>query len=154
ALTMSPAMAADLAVKAPPPVPFNWTGFYIGAHLGAGWARSRWEDLDPFCPTTIRCALDTPDFGAHTAVGVLGGGQVGVNWQIGAVVLGLEAQLSWADLKGEHEHTNSDALTFNSGDPGFRVLSTDSTTRETNVNTQTKNLGTIAARFGITSDLI
>ena len=32
--------AADLAVKAPyiaPASVWNWTGFYIGGHVGAGW---------------------------------------------------------------------------------------------------------------------
>jgi len=34
----TPALAADMAVKAPPPAPlpviFNWSGFYIGANGG------------------------------------------------------------------------------------------------------------------------
>src|SRR5579871_3908192 len=37
------AMAADLAVKAPPMVPpvvYNWTGFYIGGNVGYSWGRS------------------------------------------------------------------------------------------------------------------
>ncbi len=37
----APALAADLPVKAPPPVVapmFNWSGFYIGAN--GGWGRS------------------------------------------------------------------------------------------------------------------
>src|SRR5262245_11959542 len=40
----APALAADMAArpytKAPPPIAvpiYNWTGFYIGAHLGAGF---------------------------------------------------------------------------------------------------------------------
>jgi outer membrane immunogenic protein len=155
------ALAADLPVKArplPPPPAFSWTGFYIGAHLGAGWARSRWQDLDPFCTFgDIRC-LDTGDtLGAHTPIGVLAGGQVGANWQIGAVVLGLEAQFSWADLKGEHQHTNFDDFTNNTDGidpPGSRLLFTNSSSREVNISTRTKYLGTIAARFGITSDLM
>ena len=36
------ALAADMAVKAPPPVATapasSWTGFYVGAALGAKWA--------------------------------------------------------------------------------------------------------------------
>ena len=37
----APALAADMAVKAPPPAPlpviYNWSGFYIGAN--GGWGR-------------------------------------------------------------------------------------------------------------------
>ena len=38
-LAGSPALAADMAVKAPPPVMlpvYSWTGFYIGAQAGYG----------------------------------------------------------------------------------------------------------------------
>ena len=45
ALTGS-AVAADMAVKAPPPAPlpviYNWTGFYIGANGGWGSSRDCW----------------------------------------------------------------------------------------------------------------
>jgi len=36
------ASAADLAIKAPAPVaaPFNWTGCYIGVHVGGGVRRT------------------------------------------------------------------------------------------------------------------
>src|SRR3954462_12207223 len=40
--TAGTAMAADMAVKAPPPAPivpiYNWTGFYIGGN--GGWAQN------------------------------------------------------------------------------------------------------------------
>src|SRR3974390_2120684 len=40
----SSAMAADLPVKAPAPLPAapipTWTGFYIGGHVGALWGNS------------------------------------------------------------------------------------------------------------------
>jgi opacity protein-like surface antigen len=44
------AQAADMPVKAPAPVdvaPYNWTGFYIGGHIGALWSSgdSRWDPL-------------------------------------------------------------------------------------------------------------
>ena len=52
----SGAHAADLPrkyVKAPVPVaaPFNWTGFYVGAHGGGGWGKNDWQDfVDPTNP--------------------------------------------------------------------------------------------------------
>ena len=36
-LLASPVMAADIAVKAPPPAPasaYNWTGWYVGGNVG------------------------------------------------------------------------------------------------------------------------
>jgi outer membrane immunogenic protein len=79
ALATSAAQAADMAVKAPayaPPPLANWSGFYIGANLGYGWAKE----------------IAT---GAGSMNGVIGGGQIGYNWQpVGsAVVFGLEADL-------------------------------------------------------------
>ena len=43
---IAPAAAADMPVKAPPPVLFSWTGFHIGAN--AGWGTLRDEDA-PYC---------------------------------------------------------------------------------------------------------
>ena len=60
----------------------TWTGFYVGANVGGGWSQldSSWNLFDV---VTIN----------HTneASGVVGGGQVGYNWQTGAFVLGVEA---------------------------------------------------------------
>ena len=49
------AQAADMPLyKAPPPapVPFSWTGFYIGAHVGGGWGSREFDfdDLTPAAP--------------------------------------------------------------------------------------------------------
>jgi hypothetical protein len=41
AMIAGPAMAADMPLKAPPPVAiFSWTGCYVGAHVGGKSARS------------------------------------------------------------------------------------------------------------------
>lgn len=64
------ASAADLQrapvyTKAPPPVEvFNWTGFYIGANLGYSSGRTDLFGLEFADPK-----------------GVVGGGQIGYNWQ-------------------------------------------------------------------------
>jgi outer membrane immunogenic protein len=98
----SSASAADLAVKAPvmkaPPVvvaAYNWTGFYIGAHVGGAWGNKDWV------------ALDVGPLGSHDVDGFLGGGQVGFNWQAPGSnwVLGAEADFSWADLDGSFVDT-------------------------------------------------
>ena len=87
------ASAADLPFKAPVravPVAYDWTGFYIGVHVGGGWADKHWFDT-----TTL-----TLDEGSHTVSGWLAGGQIGYNRQIGAWVFGIEVQASAADLTG------------------------------------------------------
>lgn len=56
ALSATTASAADYALQAPPlaPLTFNWTGCYIGGHLGGGTSEDR----------TINSAGGTVDFGA------------------------------------------------------------------------------------------
>jgi outer membrane immunogenic protein len=90
------ALAADMApaYKVPPPPPpmFSWTGIYIGIHGGGAWAFKEW--------TTTNTGINGRFLDQHTATGVLGGGQIGFNFQTGPVVLGAEAQFSWSDLDG------------------------------------------------------
>jgi outer membrane immunogenic protein len=85
------ALAADMPVKAPPPVVvagYNWTGFYIGVHAGAAfWARS--TVLDEFYDST-NGTIPLP-----STTSFLGGGQAGYNWQHGRLVLGVEGDLSY-----------------------------------------------------------
>jgi outer membrane immunogenic protein len=94
----SVASAADLPVrKAPPPVVavYNWTGFYIGGHVGGVWGDTDWLHLN-FGP---------PNTASHNVDGWLGGGQVGFNWQVGPNwVLGIEADFSWTGADGQGSH--------------------------------------------------
>jgi outer membrane immunogenic protein len=91
ALIGTPALAADMAVKAPP-VPvvpmYSWAGFYLGVEGGGGWAKSR--QTDTFGVTT----------GNYNQSGGLAGGTIGYNWQWGNIVAGLEADMSWAGING------------------------------------------------------
>jgi len=84
------AVAADLAVKAPPPglAPAylsDWAGFYIGINGGGGWATT---------------TFDLQDFFVNAKPsGGLVGGHAGYNWQYGSVVAGLEVDFDGADIK-------------------------------------------------------
>ena len=87
-LLASPAPAADMsrpvpAYKAPPAVMapiYNWTGFYIGGHLGGDWAGS-----------------SNIDSGGR----FLGGGQIGADWQFDPNwVVGVEGQFSGVSNSG------------------------------------------------------
>src|SRR5215216_2452140 len=82
AIIAVPASAADLRMptKAPPAVApvATWTGCYIGANIGGGWARERYIDPLEAPPDNL--------LGSHTADGVVGGGQVECDYQAGAWV--------------------------------------------------------------------
>lgn len=83
-----PALAADLGArpytKAPPmmasPI-YNWTGFYLGGHIGGAFSGNN----DAF-------------FGADNDGRLMGGGQVGYDFQFSPNwVLGIEANYSFID---------------------------------------------------------
>jgi outer membrane immunogenic protein len=79
------------------PLPhFSWTGCYLGGHVGGAWGLSGFSNSN-FTPDFV------PDFliglGTHTS-GFMGGGQVGCNYQIGALVIGVEGDVSGTTLKG------------------------------------------------------
>lgn len=116
---MTPALAADLPVKARPvPVPvvaaYSWTGFYIGANAGYSWGR---DPIDVAATARIRefRAFQTPAetlvadtgvvpfplaAGTANVQGALAGGQAGYNWQSGVFVYGFETDLQWTGQKG------------------------------------------------------
>jgi outer membrane immunogenic protein len=100
AMIAAPAMAADLSVRQPvykaPPPPvsyYNWSGCYVGGHVGGLWARKDW--------TYVNIA---PGFnaGSHDADSWLGGLQAGCNVQFGGWVLGLQGDYAWTDANGSH----------------------------------------------------
>ena len=87
------ATAADLPSRKGPVVApiayapiFTWTGFYVGANAGYGWGTVDSTNLG-ILPT-----FSDPD-------GFIGGGQIGYNYQLGQIVLGVEADFQGADLK-------------------------------------------------------
>jgi outer membrane immunogenic protein len=98
----SPALAADLPMKAAPmpAVVWSWTGFYIGAHVGAGWGQDE-TTIDSV--TTTPPGVTTPvnfTFNQNSRSGFLGGGQAGYNWQAGAFVFGVQGDIAGLDVKG------------------------------------------------------
>jgi opacity protein-like surface antigen len=73
-----------------PAAPFTWTGLYLGPHLGGALDRS--DISNPYGQTLFGDEIRSP--------GTLAGGQIGYNWQHGALVVGVESDVSWADLDG------------------------------------------------------
>lgn len=101
ALSVTPALAADMAVKAPPPAPapvMTWTGFYIGGNAGGGWADTDWRDNRAVpCAGGIGFPIPGCDIPQHMR-SFIGGGQAGVRWQTGQWVLGLEGMADYANF--------------------------------------------------------
>ena len=89
----TPAYAADirLPVKAAPPAyvhaNYNWTGFYLGGHVGYAWA--------DFSGADRLTGLVTA---SATATGMMYGGTVGFNYQLGSWVLGVEGEFTFGDV--------------------------------------------------------
>ena len=69
---------------------YNWTGFYIGANAGYGWGQQ-----DPWGVLTNRFdAFSVPYSGWML------GGTAGAQIQAGHVVMGVEADVDWANITG------------------------------------------------------
>jgi len=81
--TKAPVMAVDPA--------YDWSGFYIGGHVGYLWGKTRVVDdgvlTEPGAPTD----------------GVVGGVLAGYNWQSGPLVLGIEGDIGWTNAVGHGE---------------------------------------------------
>ena len=96
------AQSADLPARTPAPIPppvvaaYNWSGFYIGANGGYGWAGVTAEALG--------VSVDGGDL-----KGPFAGGQIGYNFQSGMFVFGVEVDGQWASIK---ESYNAFGLTF------------------------------------------
>jgi outer membrane immunogenic protein len=93
----TPAIAADMPVKAPVVAPWSWTGFYIGANAGYSWGRSNTTEM---FTDAAGAALFT-NSGAFSLDGAIGGGQIGYNWQDHNWVFGLEADIQFSGQKGD-----------------------------------------------------
>ena len=151
------ALAADLRVpmKAPvmaPVVVYNWTGFYAGVNLGYSWGRAN-ADIVGSSTTTTR----TRDFrtagptlisdttvvtgptafggtGSANVDGIIGGGQIGYNWQFDrSWLFGLEADIQGSGEKG--------GFAVCAGVVGCSVVGT--------ANYKLNWFGTVRARLGV-----
>jgi outer membrane immunogenic protein len=108
------ASAADLPMKAPPmiaaPMPFTWTGFYVGGNAGYAWGNSN-------VSTTVVTGsyLDVPsDLNQINSLspvklhpnGFVGGVQGGYNYQSGNTVFGLEVDFQAFNTSASRDVSN------------------------------------------------
>jgi opacity protein-like surface antigen len=106
------AVASKMVVKAPRPVAlaYNWTGFYLGGHLGITQGRGHVDfvgtgvSVDPYMS------------------GYLAGGQIGYNVQYGPYVVGVEVDASKTNLNGTRACGNSPGVDGSGASVAFSPL--------------------------------
>jgi outer membrane immunogenic protein len=127
ALTVTPALAQPF----PSPI-FNWTGFYFGPNVGYSWGNGPVTYNEPaFSTIPAPTSLSSPS----NLDGVIGGGQIGFNWQLNtAWVVGLET-----DLQAASEHA-SRSFSFPIDSEGAVLFSS--------LASQINWFGTLRARVG------
>lgn len=158
-LLAPPAVAADLAVphiitKAPPVIvdpTYNWSGFYAGLNIGYGWGRS--ATTSDFIDSGGGSLLSA-SAGKFGLNGVIGGGQIGYNWQRDMFVAGVEA-----DFQGSGQKGRFDALCAGAPDgvqdgictPGHRGDNTFDPALPVTLNLAQKLdwFGTVRGRLGV-----
>ncbi|MGA2943026.1 MAG: outer membrane protein, partial [Xanthobacteraceae bacterium] len=96
---------------------WNWSGFYLGVNGGYGFGNTSWDG----------------GVGSFDANGGLAGGTIGINYQIGQLVLGAEGDFDWQDLSGSTSAAACGGV---------------------NCNTKTDYLGTFRGRVGYAFDRI
>lgn len=77
---------------------FNWTGPYVGVHLGYGWGNAD-TAFSPL-PTTAGFFNLAPTTLSPNPSGVTGGLQAGYNYQAGGFVFGIDADFSGTGMSG------------------------------------------------------
>ena len=119
-LIAAPALAADMATKAPiykapAAIPsYNWTGWYGGVNAGGFWGHSNADVAQAGdipggfaivgCPAPVGCTFNQ----SNSPNGFLGGVQAGYNYQVGTIVYGIEADFDW-----RHSQKSSTPIIFN-----------------------------------------
>lgn len=92
------------------PYQHDWTGFYVGGHVGYGWIDLNGShESENNVPGDFENGdgpfdLDDDDF--------LGGIQIGANYQIDQFFVGIEGDLAFASLNDKITNTQSETVSF------------------------------------------
>ena len=103
AFGLSQAQAADIPrpVYKAAPAPIHqtyWTGCYIGGNIGYGWAPTNWNT-----PGGVELA-------SHSADGVIGGGQIGCDYEMNRLVVGIQGMFNASAMKSDSYNLVNPAL--------------------------------------------
>lgn len=144
------ASARDVsATRAPVAPAINWSGFYVGGHVGAGWANSNHSFADPQNAGQYACG---PCFGPWASQNPsasdsswIGGGHLGYNWQIAPVwLVGVEGDFTWSGMSTKSN--TSLAQGWNTG--ALTTFPSSSLQFQTDI----KWLASVRGRIGLTRD--
>jgi outer membrane immunogenic protein len=122
---------------------FSWTGCYIGGNIGYGWGRDTVSipNLGETTGVPELAGLSLPSVTGNTK-GVLGGGQVGCNYQFAPNwVIGIEGDGEAANIKGDV----TDSVSFTN--PFAATVSGTA-------HAQTDWIASVTGRLGWTSDRV
>lgn len=87
------ARAPDMPVKAPVARIANWNGLYAGLNVGYGVGR------DPTSYSESGIGFSIAERFYIAPAGIIGGGQVGYNWQFGQLVAGIESDIQASAMR-------------------------------------------------------
>jgi outer membrane immunogenic protein len=140
--------------------PFTWTGFYIGAHVGGVWSDYDVGSYDtafnvsqeffgvrnafgPGTDSIVFFRAPAREFGSDDSI--IGGGQIGYNFQFGNFVVGTEADFSGLNTGRTASFTDSAVVPF------FFQNVSSSTELETQRAVETNWTGSARLRLGYAS---
>jgi outer membrane immunogenic protein len=133
------AFAADLPARTYAKAPayidpgYNWSGFYIGGNVGYSWGSS--SNSEAISRLNTGLVLFTNN-SRNDVNGVIGGGQIGYNWQMSNWLVGLEA-----DFQGSDEKGSSTTICLACGNGGNDITA--------NLTQRLNWFGTVRGRAGI-----
>ncbi|MDX6805302.1 outer membrane protein [Terrihabitans rhizophilus] len=123
-LTAVPALAADMPAYTPEAAvaaAHDWTGFYAGVNVGygsgdIGTTDSTVTTTGPLVGIPAESLPDGTTFPGDDSSadieGVIGGGQIGYNHQVGSLVFGIEGTIQGAELETSSAFLGSEAGPF------------------------------------------
>jgi outer membrane immunogenic protein len=130
------------------PIPYNWSGLYVGGNVGYHWANTPTNINELGFPATSVLVPPIPGGGfsdANRLNGTIGGGQFGYNFQFGRWVLGFESD--WQAVTSKTANAmNSSSFNAMNGVWASSVAVTEQ--YQTNIDWS----GTARGRFGFVAN--
>ena len=162
ALAAAPALAADLPYRAAPPAyvaplpVFTWTGFYVGVNAGGAF-RSQRSSISPggkfLTPGVLPAGYSAAQAGQlvlgsnnNYRTSFEGGVQAGYNFQYGALVYGVEADIDYISRGSRQSSSRAIAAKFPVKPFNFASSLTSTDGRSGNY------IGTVRGRLGYAFD--
>lgn len=116
--------------------PYSWTGLYAGGNLGYGWGNNNTVNFLPNDPTQLGGFIGAGGPTSLRASSLLGGFQLGYNWQFNqAWLAGVETDIDFLSDGGNGSSTNG-------------ALANPTNLLQQSVNEQVTWFGTVRGRFG------